>query len=258
MRCNPPSRRNSGQVLIITSLIVVMLLLSTVIYVNEAQKNAPVYVAESNVDFAAAKQAVMHAVVSALANITNSGNASVLAEDLNRLKSVLTANSYTAIFNMQYTAFNSSPYQEGVWTSWGSSGEGVSSAYVSVVLNASGPAATQYSQFAVNVTTSIVVSGDYVKLTGTSKQVNLTFTLHNEDKPALARNFTVYYEDDGSLSTEEWVQVASSTTVDYGNGTYSTSFTGDTLQRENPLLISVHCQDSRGVFVWANATATER
>jgi hypothetical protein len=235
-----------------------MLLLSTVIYINEAQKNAPIYAAEADVDFAASKQAVKHTVVSALANITNSGNVSVLADSLEKLKSVLTANSYNAIFGMQFAALNASSYQEGIWTSWGPSGAGISSAYVGIVLNASGPSATQYSQFAVNVTTNIVVSGDYVKLNGTSKQVNVTFTLSNEDKQALAESFTVYYEYNGSLLTEEWIQATSPTTVDYGNGTYLTSFTGDTFERDNPVLISVHCQDTRGIFVWANATATER
>jgi len=249
-------RRNSGQVLIITSLIVVMLLLSTVIYVTETQRNSPTYDNRADPAFSAIRQGALHTVISALANISRGGAASVLVTDLNLFESAITSHSASAILNVDVTPLNTTPYQNGTWISWGSSGEGVSSAYVSFEVNSTHPAATHYSEFAVNVTSRIVVGGFYEQLTGASKEVNLTCTVSNKGEAALAQNLTVYYERDGSLSPEEWIQAASVATIDYGNGTYLMSFTAKTDQRSNPMLVSVHCTDLRGIFVRANATCT--
>ena len=251
-------RGNSGQVLVITSLIVVMLLLSTVIYVRETGMDAPVYANAANLGFSAVKQAAVHTVISALANISNGGDIGVLAADLNQLRSVIANHSYNAILTMNYTPLNSAPYVDGVWVSWGTSGQGVSGAYVTFALNSSGVSANYYSGYSVNVTSKLLVEGYYTLLDGASKQVNVTCTLHNEDKPALAKNFTIYYEYDGTLTTEEWVQVPVPTIVDYGNGTCFLSFTATTMNRSDPLLISVHYHDTRGILVLANATGTLR
>lgn len=253
MKSTRPHRRNSGQVLIITSLIVVMLLLSTVLYVNETEKNAPINETEANVNFAQAKQAALHTVMSALASITNGGNVSVLIDDLNRLKAVLTANSYSTIFNMGYAPLNSSPYQDGVWISWGSNGDGVSSIYADFALNSTGISSSQYIEFGSNVTSSINVVGTYASSNASTWQVNVTCAVFNEDQPSLARSLAVYYEQGGST---EWVEPASLGTVDYGNGTYLLYFSLDSLI--DPLQISVRCEDARGIYVWANATATQR
>lgn len=253
MRSSRPQRRNSGQVLIITSLIVVMLLLSAVIYVNETEKNAPNNVTEPNVDSAQAKQAALHTAVSALANITSGGNVGVLIDDLNRLKAVLTANSYGTIFNMAYAPLISSPYQDGVWISWGSNGDGVSSIYADFVLNSTGISSSQYLEFGVNVTSSINVIGTYTSSNASTWRVSVTCTVFNEDQPSLARNLAAYYEQS---EPTEWVEPASLGTVDYGNGTYLLQFSLDS--QTDPLQISVRCLDARGIYVWANATATQR
>jgi hypothetical protein len=256
MKTSCSRRRNSGQVLIITSLVVVMLLLSSVIYVAETQKNAPVFRSGVNPAFSAVRQAARHAAISALANISRGGDTGVLVADLNQFKSAITNNTYNAVLNLEFALFDSAPYQDGVWISWGSSGEGVSSVCVGFELDSSEPAATHHSEYAVNVTSRIAVSGYYERLTGAFKEVNVTCTLFNEGEPALAQNFTVYYEYDGSLSPEEWLQVSSVETVDYGNGTYSMSFTAETSHRNDPMLVSLHCSDLRGVFIQANATCT--
>jgi hypothetical protein len=124
-------------------------------------------------------------------------------------------------------------------------------------LNSSGTSATYYSEYAINVTSEIDVSGDYTLLTGSQKQVNVTCTLLNEGKPAQAQNFTVYYERDGSLSPEEWIQVTSPSIIDYGNGTYLISFTAETTNPDDPLLVSVHSQDLRQILIRANVTCTQ-
>jgi hypothetical protein len=250
-------RSNSGQVLIIAALIITMLLLSTALYVAEIEKAAPSYEPETDTSFSSYKLGTLHTVISALANISNGGNVDVLVADLNQFQSAVAAHSYNAIFKMEFTPFNVAPYEDGVWIAWGSSGSGVSSAYVNFVLNSSGASANYYSGYAVNITSELNISGDYALLTGTLKQVNVTCTVSNEGKPALAQNFTIYYEQDGSLSPEEWIQAASPSIVDYGNGTYRMSFTAETSQQSDPMLVSVHCHDLRGILIRANVTCTQ-
>jgi hypothetical protein len=123
-------------------------------------------------------------------------------------------------------------------------------------LNASGTSATYYSEYTVNVTSEIEVTGSYTLLTESLKQVNLTCKVFNEGKPALAQNFTIYYEQDGSLP-EEWVQVEAPSITDYGNGTYVISFTAETTNPDDPMLVSVHSHDLRYILVKANVTCTQ-
>lgn len=253
----PHKRENSGQVLVVTSLIVVMLLLSTVIYVRETGMDTPVYSGSSTLSFSVVKQASIHTVISALANVSNGGDTGILAANFGQLKSVMANHSYNAISNMNYTPLTDGVYQDGFWISWGASGEGTSSAYVSAALNFSGVSAAHYSEYTVNVTSKMVISGQYYELlTGFRKQVNVTCALYNEGKSALAQNFTVYYDYDGSLETEDWITVDAPTIVDYGHGVYFISFEAETKNRPNPMLISVHSQDTRGIRVLANATCT--
>jgi hypothetical protein len=225
------NRRNSGQVLIIASLVVTLLLLSTALYVSEIEKNAAVYETRADPAF--------------------------LVANLNQFKSVVDSHSFNALVEMDVTPLNVAPYQDGVWISWDFSGRGISSAYVNLVLNSSGTAVAYYSEYAVNVTSEINVDGYYTTLTGSLKQVNLTCNILNEGKPALAQNFTVYYEQDGSLSPEEWVQIASPSITDYGNGTYVISFTAETSNPDDPLLVSVHSHDLRYILIKANVTCTQ-
>jgi len=252
-----PCRCNSGQVLVIASLVITLLLLSTALYVSEIEKNAAVY--EQGVDpaFSAYKLGVTHTVISALANVSNAGSVGVLAADLNQFKAVVYGHSFDAIVKMYCTPLNTAPYQDGVWISWDASGRGISSAYVNLVLNASGTAATYYSEYTVNVTSEIEVNGYYTVLTGSMRQVNVTCNVLNEGKPALAQNFTVYYEQDGSLSPAEWVKVVSPSITDYGNGTYTLSFTAETANPNDPMLVSIHTHDLRFILTQANVTCTQ-
>lgn len=250
-------RNNSGQVLIISSLIITMLLLSTALYVAETEKAVPTSEPETETVFSLYRLGTMHTVTSALANISNGGNATILVADLNQFESAVVAHSYDAMFEMEFAPLNVAPYQEGAWIAWGSSGKGVSSAYVNFVVNSSGTSASYYSEYAVNMTSELNVSGYYAQLSGTLKQVNLTCTVCNEGKPALAQNFTIYCEQDGSLSPEEWVEAASLSIVDYGNGTYRIAFTAETTNVDDPMLVSVHCHDLRDVLVKANVTCIQ-
>ena len=250
-------RQKSGQVLVITSLIIILLLFSTALYVAETEKNTPISYAEEDISFVAHRLGTVHSVISALVNISNGGSVEVLAEDLNRFESMVLSHSYGSIINMDWTLSNVAPYQDGVWLSWDQNGFGISSIFADFTLNCTGISKNQYGQHSVNVTSAISISGQYTPLNGSSKQTEITVSILNEGKPALAKNFTVYYEDDGSLLTEEWIQANPTIVTDYGNGTYLVSFTAETINPEDPLLVSVHSHDSRSIFVRANVTCIQ-
>jgi hypothetical protein len=255
--CQTSRRRNSGQVLIIAALIITMLLLSTALYVAETEKEVPTYDSAVDIAFSAYKLGVMHTVVSALANVSNGGETGILVADLNQFQSAVESHSYNAITEMQFIPLNATPFQDGIWIDWSAEGRGVSSAYVNVYLNSTGTSATCRSEYALNLTSELKVSGVYTLLTGSIKQVNLTCSLFNEGKAALAQNFTALYEQDGSPSTEEWIQATSPTVTDHGNGTYTMSITAETTNVDDPILVSLYCQDTRGILIRANATCAQ-
>ena len=122
MRNRSFRRNTSGQVIVITALLVALLLLSTAIFVIETEKNVPTSGADSNDVFPAYQQSARSTLISALANITNGGDVGILTSDLNQLQSAITSHSYQAILEMDCTPLNSAPYQNGVWISWGADG----------------------------------------------------------------------------------------------------------------------------------------
>lgn len=258
MRRLQAQRGSSGQVLVITSLIVAMLLLSTVLYVRETQLDSPSAASFSTLSFVALKQAVRHTVTSALANVSNGGAPQLLQADLNQLKYFVANSSYPQFINMNYAALTDEVYSGGFCFSWASNGTGVSSAYVSVSLSSTAVSTEYSSEFSVNVTSKIGVAGEYELLTESNKQVNVTCSFYSEGGFALARNFTVYYEYDGDLSSEEWLTPTSLTVLDYGNGTYLCSFTAATRNRSDPLVVSVRGVDARGILTVANVTCVLR
>jgi hypothetical protein len=138
---------------------------------------------------------------------------------------------------------------------WGTDGQGISSAYVTFTINSTGASSTSSLEYAINVTSQANLSGSYLQLGGTLNQVNLTVNVLNEGKPALAQNFTFYYEDAAS-STENWTRVTSPSIMDFGNGTYAVSFNAQTQQPGDPLRASMYCQDQRGILIAANTTCT--
>jgi hypothetical protein len=248
-------RNNSGQMLIITSLVVVLLLLSTIVYVTDIEKKAPVFIPEGNSGLSEVKQAAAHTLVSALANITNGGNRSVLADDLNRFKSAVESHSYNAISELNFAELNAAPYSEGFWISHYTDGEGISSAMVSFVLNSTGNSASYYSEYSINVTSSISIMGNYTSIDENQSRVMVTCKVFNEGKPASASNLTFYYKQNG---TTFLVPAILTNTIDYGNGTYLSFFYAQGITQNGQLLISVNCVDTRGVSVWANATCLQR
>jgi hypothetical protein len=241
----------SGQVIIVSALLVALILLSTALYVIEVGKEVPTVDASQGNVFSDYKQAATNTLISALANATNGGTSTILGTDLSELKTILLSNSYQALLTMDYSILNSSYYQNGIWISWGADGHGVSSIYASFAFASYSPSASSNVDYSVNVTTAVNLSGNIQQLNETTKQVNLTVNVSNEDKAALAQNFAFSYQNE-----TDWVDVNYPNITSFGNGTYAVSFNAQTPQVSDPLVVSLKCQDQRGIFVGANLTCT--
>ncbi|PVX27870.1 MAG: hypothetical protein CW716_00075 [Candidatus Bathyarchaeum sp.] len=189
--------------------------------------------------------------------MSNGGETQVLTSNLNKYASFVGNQSHFGKTTVLFTECDISPYESGIWMSWGSDGNGVSSASANFTLVFNTIDSETEMEHATNITTSINVDGTYSLLEETNKQVNITCNVLNEDKPALAQNITLAYDYDGSLGTQDWIQVDSPTITDCGNGTYTIVFNADTQTRTAPLHISTQVHDMRDVFVMANATCVE-
>jgi hypothetical protein len=243
-------RDKSGQVIIVSALLISVLLLSTALYVIEVGKQTPTVQSSQNAVFSDYRQAVTNTVISALANVSSGGNPDVLRNDLSELKTVVLSHSYQAMLTMNYTPLNLNGYLNGTRISWGANGQGISIACASVALSSSSPSAASNLQYTVNVSSAVNLGGNWHEIDNGTKQANLTFSVQNEGKPALTQNFTVTYQNGA-----DWTKVNSPTTTDFGNGTYTVAFNVE-LQQSDPMIVSLLCQDQRGIFVGANFTCT--
>ena len=250
--------KNSGQTLIITALTISLLILSVAYGVFEAGRrggtrstttlNQPVF---------ATKLGLKNTVTSALVNVSNGGENTILATNLDTYASFVGNQSHFGKCTILSTELDASPYASGMWISWGSDGTGVSSAYANFTLAFTSTTSNVQMEHVTNVTTRINVEGVYTKLGGASKQVNVTCKIFNEENAALANNVTLYYEYDGNPVDQNWIAAPSPAVTDYGNGTYTISFTADTHTSDDPMLVSAQVYDLRELFVLANATCTE-
>ena len=244
-------RSNSGQVIVITALMVALVLLSTAIFIIETEKDVPTDATDTTSIFSIYQEAARSTLISALANVTNGGSPSALTIDLNELKSAIASNSFQSILQTNFTPSTDAPYQNGMCISWGTNGLGISSACILAEIESTGTTSTSTSEYLVNVTSEVNLSGSSLQLDN-STQVNLTVKMQNEGSPSLAQNLSFYYEN----AAETWTKVNSPIVNDFGSGTYSVSFTSETDQLFFPLHVAAVCQDQRGIVVAANATCT--
>lgn len=226
-----------------------MILLATALYVVNLQKNMLEYNSNSNLDLPFYKQGLRHTMISALANISNGGDIDVLATDLDEFNNFTTEHSYSASLDKEYNLLDTGYYQNGIWISQNSSGQGIAGAFATYSINASTTIGIYNAQFDVNVTSMIGVSGYYSRLGGSEKQATLTCRIYNEGKAALAESFIISYEDDGNLEPENWILVDASEVVDLGDGSYTITFNVFTEKRADTLLVFVSCLDQRGILV---------
>lgn len=244
---------NSGQALIVASLVISVILLSTAYYVYETEKNITASQTAADLSFLTTKSSIVNTLTSALANVTNGGDTGILRMDLDELSSTIENHSYDGRFDLQFTPLNSSPYQDGIYISWGSNGTGISSASVSFLINFSGPYANSYSEYRANVTTAIAIEST-ITSNGPEKNVNVTCKMLNEKDPAQANDITIYYQNE---TGGPWATVSPSDNlnlIDYGNGTYFMSFR---VYAQNTLQVSARAHDLRNILVIANTTSVE-
>ncbi|MEM2971461.1 MAG: hypothetical protein QW270_03460 [Candidatus Bathyarchaeia archaeon] len=240
---------SSGQLLIVASLAIALLISSTIVYVYEISKEKNGNFTLSINDFVyASKQSVRNAVISSLANASRSGEKTVLMANLNRLSQAFRRLTHFGICKCQFTVFNNSNYDLGVWLSV-DDGLGVSSAYANFTFEVYSLTVNITMNYAINITTHATVNGYYTRIGEKEKMVYLTCKVYNEGEPALAKNISVFYEDLGM-----WVPVNASI-MDFGNGTYTITFS--VLTSSNSVRVSAHISDLRDIIVMANATCFE-
>jgi hypothetical protein len=230
-----------------------VLLLSTTYYVFEMKRSAMKDVATNNSSLKAIRLSTTNTMISALANFSNGGEREVLTADLNRLSSNIRNHFYEGDCLLQFTPLNSSSYLDGMYTLRDQNGAGISSSYVSFVLNYSGLTEAYYSEFSTNVTTTLLLRSTH-ESNGTEKTVNVTCQMLNENEPALMKDIAMFYqnETDGA-----WTMTDSHNDLkvnDFGNGTYLISFN---VQAQDFLQISASAHDTRDILVVANATSTQ-
>jgi PKD repeat protein len=247
------NRKCSGQILVITVLVVSLVLLSTQLYIYEVGRSLEKTESTSNNDFIfAVKLGSRHAIIGSLANISTGGNNTILFMNLERWTNFVDSLYQHGKPILNFTLEKTLPYTNGTYLSWGNEGFGISSASADFNFSLKDTQIAVKLPYAINITTSLEVEGFYQTLQGNYKQVNVTCNLFNEESLALAKNLTLLYENGSS-----WLQADEQSYyifTDYGNGTYFISFLA-AIPQEN-VNVSVKAYDLRGIYVQANATCT--
>jgi hypothetical protein len=238
---------SSGQLLIVTALAIAILISSTAVYIYELGMETNTEPAKSISNFILAlKVSTRNAVISSLANVSNGGEKTILANNLDEFAQFLRSLNSIGVCNLNFTVLNNAQYDSGIQTSWNAS-TGISSAYASFTLNVYGIAENVTANYSVNITTTITVNGYFTPTIGGGKLVNLTCKIYNDGDYALAKNMSFFYENLGS-----WTPINASndlSTVDYGNGTYTISFTVDVSSETVHVLVKTY--DTREILVQA-------
>lgn len=245
----------SGQILAVSALVIALIMISTATYIYDLSGNIGDSEAYLLNDYV---RSIMlgskHAVVSALANVTNGGGNETLAANLDAWSAAVGRQYTFGTLALNYTLGSTLPYASGLYVNWGTDGKGVSEAYADFVLNASGRELKMQYPFYVNVSTRLQVEGYLAQVSPLTEQITVVCRLFNEGQPMLAQNVTVFYKDLGV-----WLIPSAANNyslLDYGNGTYKATFTLAT--SATSLDVSAQVFDLRGIFVRANATLAQQ
>jgi hypothetical protein len=243
---------SSGQLLIVTALAIALLISSTTAYIYELGIKTNTTPTQSISNFVFALEAsTRNAVISSLANVSNSGEKTTLAANLNELSQFLRNIRNVGVCNLNFTVLNDAQYDSGIQISCNTN-IGISSAYVNFILSVYGITENATANYAVNITTAMTVNGFFTQ-TESGKLVNLTCKVYNEGDYALAKNMSFFYENLGI-----WTPVNASnnlSTVDYGNGTYVISFNVNVSSETVHVLVKAY--DMREILVQAEEFCSE-
>lgn len=247
-------RRSRGQVLIIAVFGIAIVLLSTQAYIFTVKKS------EISSGYSYLSDYVLgiklgsgHVVASSLINVSRGGAASNFANNLEKWESFVAGDYRFGRCDLNGTLSSQTSYSQGIWLDWGTDGVGMSSAYSAFVLNLSGKGVEAESNFEVNVTTSVFLSGNYAALGGDSKAVTVYVNLLNEGAPALHNSTTLTYLSSGIWSDPSVLGDYSA--FDFGNGTYRYTFTDVIPGNQVPVRALIY--DKRGIFVQAEVPLAE-
>lgn len=243
----------SGQILAISALVIALIMTSTATYIYELSGNIGEADTHMLNDFIQSiKLGSRHVIIGALANITNGGQSQTLTASLNEWRTAVGWQYSLGKFTLNYTLRDTAPYSSGLYINWSSNESGVSEAYTSFLLNASGKEVEMQFPYYVNVSTRLYVEGFMTQISPSNKQVTVMCRVFNEGQPALTKNLTIYYSETG-----QWVEATDSLVVnDYGNGTYRATFMVET--SATVLDVSAHVLDLRRILVQANATCLQQ
>jgi hypothetical protein len=243
-----------GQILVVAAFAISIILLSANVYIyrNSRTDSSPGYSTLS--DYAQhIRLGSIHAVTASLVNVSNGGATSNLGDNMVRWESFTGDDYRFGVCGLNATLGSQAPYSDGIWLNWGTSGVGVSGAYVDFRLDISGRGAELDWTFPVNKTTEIRTSGSYTVFSGDQKNVTVTLNVLNEDSPALAQSTTLEYFRSGLWNDAS--QEGDYAIMDYGNGTYRFLFSADVPGSQ--IEIRMQINDMRGVFVEAQETLVE-
>ncbi len=244
-------RQKSGQVIIIAVLAMALILLSTQIYVFNVDTPTFSPNSDSLSDYLAAlKLGSRNVVAGSLANISNGGANSILAVNLDRWETLVNSQNQFGRSTLTYEKGETSPYSSGIWLSWGTQGNGVSSSTVNFSFSLSDYEVDADLSYAANVTTRLSIQGTYQTIGIIQKRVTVTINVYNEGSSVLATQITVFYRELGTWM--EPTDLNNYVLTDYGNGTYLASF--DTYVPMLTVDVSVHAVDGRGILAQADTT----
>lgn len=246
-------RSRSGQMLVVSSFLIAILMISTAVYVYELSgkvEDANDYPLQ--VFIRAVNIGGKHVAVGALANITNGGQNQTLAEWLASWKSVVEKRCVFGRLTLDYSLLDETPHFSGVRVSWGTDGVGISEAFFEYLMVLDGSDLEMESRGLVNVSSRLYVKDAVVQVLPNASQVTVAWSVFNEGRLALVEAVRLYFYASGEWQTpnESNHYVLS----DYGNGTYRATFTLEPLASVD---VSVRVQDKRGIVVQANATCVQ-
>lgn len=247
------TKRNgsSGQLLIVTALIIATIIISITFYIQEniykgnnlSDQLSPIFIET-------VRLSSRNAVLSALANISNGGPMFVLSQNLEKVtRAYLGIRKIT--YCLQYTPKVDGRYNDGIWISWGDDGFGISSAYVDFKLKIHGSSFNVAMDYTINVTTATTLIGKYsLLIEGNQVKTNVTVRcrVFSEGGIGSIKHISLYYRE----PLGEWVLVNNPHVINYLNGTYVLSF--EVPRELYQVEVSIHLWDTRGIFVMANRT----